>query len=123
MSQTVEGVNNAEGIDVHEYAFKKSVSFTNNHKVKQLLREPNHVLGYLEYFLVLFIVVDVPLPKKWRGIVEKVNDLSAEMGVFSTLSAAKAKVFEISLGFKMLVLFSAIGGLFIVFFDIILTTQ
>ena len=55
--------------------------------------------------------------------MEKVNDLSAEMGVFSKVSAAKAKVFEISLGFKMLVLFSAIGGLFIVFFDIILTTQ
>ena len=81
-------------------------------------------MGYLEYFLVLFIVVDVRLPKKkWRGIVEKVNDLSAEMGVLSTESAAKAKAFEISLGFKMLVLFSAIGGLFIVFFDIILTTQ
>ena len=76
MSQTVEGVNNAEGIDVHEYAFKKSVSFTNNRKVKQLLREPNHVLGYLEYFLVLFIVVDVPLPKKMarhRGKSERLE--------------------------------------------------
>lgn len=79
--------------------------------------------GIWSIFWFSLLLLMFVYPKKWRGIVEKVNDLSAEMGVLSTESAAKVKAFEISLGFKMLVLFSAIGGLFIVFFDIILTTQ